>query len=126
MFFHWPRRDPQHQGLFNFEHSESVIIGAPGYTDVNISSGMINLIYRLLVSTASPGAWRIKIFDRDTMADDDRAWDSGARTGAFSSITDESGLIAQPDKDGTNEIHMRVYGTVGATIDITFNLVRMR
>ena len=122
---HWPRRDPQYKGAFNFEFPLVVTIGPGGYTDYNEQMGVVNMIYRLVVATASVNSWRIKLFDKDTFHDDDLAWDSGAQVGAYNSIDEDEKLIVQPDKDGTNELHMRVLGTPGDVLNLTLNLVRM-
>jgi hypothetical protein len=122
----WANRDPQYKGDFSFEHKETVTIGAGGYTDVHIQSGVINCIYRIDVSPSGSNPWRIKIFDKDSMDDADRAFDSGAQSGNYNTIDSAVGLIVQPDKDMTSEIHMRVFGTVSDIITIVMNIVRLQ
>lgn len=119
----WPRRDPQHQGTFNFDFEEEIEIDAGGYTDVEIGSGVVNLIYRLECKDAS-SSWQIKLFDRAARAAADLAWASGLKTGDWNSVDDALGLIVCPDKDGTSLLHLRVLGTVGDTMTLTFHLVR--
>jgi hypothetical protein len=105
---------------------EEVTLDGTGNIEFYIDSAPINFIYRLEVEPDGANPWRLKLFDKDTYDDDDRAFDTGAQSGSYNSIDEGIGLIVCVDKDKSNQIHCKASGTAGDKLVVSLSLVRMK
>jgi len=124
----WPRRDPQYRGLFDFTIDPEIItIGAGGYTDVEVLTGPINLIYRMRVSPTNPVGYSIQIYDRAARAVDDLIWQKAPGAVDYNSVESEDGVIVAVDKDKVADaaIHFRFSGTVAEVLTLNLDLLRV-
>jgi len=118
--------DPQYLNDFDFYTEQEVTIDGTGVYEFDINSAPINFIYRLEVEPDGSNPWRLKLFDKGTYDDEDRAFDTGSQVGDYNSIDAATGLVVCVDKDKSNQIHCKASGTPGDKLLIKLSLVRMK
>lgn len=119
------RLDPNYKGWFDFTiEADQQTIDASGYVDVTLEGGVINGIYRLIITTASSNAYSIAFFDKSTRNADELCWQRSGLSGNYNSAASQHGLILQVDKEKSSNIYMRITGTPGDSFTPTLDLVR--
>lgn len=120
----WAKPEPKYNGIYDYDYSKDVVIGAGGLVDFEIPAGKTNGIYLLTTSTISAVAYQIEVYDRDSRTSADLVFRSVSKAGNYNSVEEEDDLILQVDKDGDSQVYVRVTGSAGEAYTLNFRLVR--